>query len=66
MFCPYSGYMMQFDPVRGVAFCPQTGYTKQLAGAARCAALACFSSEPALTCAAAARRVRMQSWRISS
>eukprot|EP00882_Tetradesmus_deserticola_P023080 GHRQ01025112.1.p1 GENE.GHRQ01025112.1~~GHRQ01025112.1.p1 ORF type:complete len:167 (+),score=28.38 GHRQ01025112.1:142-642(+) len=30
MFCPYSGYMLEFDAVRGVAHCPQTGYTKQL------------------------------------
>jgi hypothetical protein len=33
MFCPYSGYMLEFDPVRGVATCPQSGYTKKLEGA---------------------------------
>jgi hypothetical protein len=32
MFCPYSGYMLEFDSVRGVAHCPQTGYTKKLEG----------------------------------
>ncbi|KAF8064481.1 CYCT1-1 [Scenedesmus sp. PABB004] len=30
MFCPISGYMLEFDAVRGVAHCPQTGYTKRL------------------------------------
>jgi len=30
MFCPTSGQLLQLDPVRGVAFCPATGYTKSL------------------------------------
>jgi hypothetical protein len=33
MFCPYSGYMLQFDPVKGIATCPQSGYTRRLEGA---------------------------------
>lgn len=35
MFCPYSGFMLEFDPVRGVATCKQSGYTKKLEGALR-------------------------------
>jgi DNA-directed RNA polymerase I subunit RPA12 len=32
MFCPTSGYMLQLDPVKGVARCPMTGYEKSLEG----------------------------------
>ena len=30
MFCPLSGYMLELDPVRGVAHCLMTGYQKSL------------------------------------
>ncbi|KAI8465103.1 MAG: DNA-directed RNA polymerase I subunit [Monoraphidium minutum] len=30
MFCPISGYLLELDPVRGVAHCPMTGYQKSL------------------------------------
>jgi hypothetical protein len=33
MFCPYSGYMLEFDPIKGVATCPQSGYSRRLEGA---------------------------------
>jgi hypothetical protein len=33
MFCPLSGYLLELDPVRGVAHCPMTGYQKSLDGA---------------------------------
>ena len=33
MFCPISGYLMELDPMRGVAHCPMTGYQKSLDGA---------------------------------
>lgn len=32
MFCPISGYLLELDPVRGVAHCPMTGYHKSLDG----------------------------------
>ncbi len=32
MFCPLSGYMLELDPVRGMAHCPMTGYSKSLQG----------------------------------
>lgn len=32
MFCPYSGYMLEFDPLKGTATCPQSGYTRRLEG----------------------------------
>ena len=32
MFCPTSGYMLQLDPVKGIARCPMTGYEKSLEG----------------------------------
>lgn len=34
MFCPYSGYMLQFDAIKGTATCPQSGYSRRLEGAA--------------------------------
>jgi DNA-directed RNA polymerase I subunit RPA12 len=30
MFCPLSGYLMVFDPAKGVAHCPQTGHMAPL------------------------------------
>lgn len=30
MFCPYSGYMLQFDAIKGTATCRQSGYSRRL------------------------------------
>eukprot|EP00878_Enallax_costatus_P003717 GHUV01003933.1.p1 GENE.GHUV01003933.1~~GHUV01003933.1.p1 ORF type:complete len:124 (+),score=17.01 GHUV01003933.1:201-572(+) len=30
MFCPLSGYLLEFDPVKGVAHCPQSGFSRRL------------------------------------
>jgi hypothetical protein len=44
MFCPYSGYMLQFDAIKGTATCPQSGYSRRLEGAAGADAIAAATS----------------------